>query len=417
MKRRVCIVGSGNLASNPRLLKEADALHGEGYDVTAVACDYTDALRAADDEIARRVPWQVRRVPRPLAGRYTSRVARLAVLPQAAAGLPVPMMLASEAYGGPARALRRATIDVPAELYIAHYVPSLPAACAAARRHGAMLSFDAEDFHSGEGAGGTVDSLRMAMVRQIEGAILPSCAYVTTSAPMIGRAYAERYGIAAPTTVLNVFPLDMAPAEAAIRVPGEAGRLRAYWFSQTIGLDRGLQAFIRAMARSQTDVTLDIRGSNRWGHGDALLGLARELGIGAKVRILDLAPPQDMVRLAATYDLGLSLETDVNESRRLCLTNKIFTYLMAGVPAMLSDTPAQASLAAELGQAAILVSLARPNLIAAEIDRISAAPALAASKAAASRLARQRYNWDLEKHVMLKAVEQAFARFEGNGAR
>jgi hypothetical protein len=52
VRRAVCIVSPGNLASNPRVLKEADALHGAGYDVTSVFCSYSDALRAADDEIA-----------------------------------------------------------------------------------------------------------------------------------------------------------------------------------------------------------------------------------------------------------------------------------------------------------------------------------------------------------------------------
>ena len=63
MRRTVCIVSPGNLASNPRILKEADALHGAGYDVTAVVCDYNESLRQPDDEIEASVPWKVIRVP------------------------------------------------------------------------------------------------------------------------------------------------------------------------------------------------------------------------------------------------------------------------------------------------------------------------------------------------------------------
>ena len=55
MRRAVCIVSPGNLASNPRVLKEAEALHGAGYEVTAVVCDYNEALRLADDEIEAAV--------------------------------------------------------------------------------------------------------------------------------------------------------------------------------------------------------------------------------------------------------------------------------------------------------------------------------------------------------------------------
>ncbi len=412
MPRSVCIVGSGSLASNPRLLKEADALHEAGYQVTAVCCDYTDALRAADDEIAGRVPWQVRRVQRPRLERYTTRLARQAARALGGLGVTVPVPLAAEAYGGPGRALRRAAEEIAADLYIAHYVPSLPAAAAAARRRGALLGFDAEDFHSGEGTGGPDETLRMRMVERIEGAALPLCAYVTAASPLIGRAYAEHYSIAAPATVLNVFPLAMAPkADGGAGTGG--GALRAYWFSQTIGLDRGLQSFIQGMSRARTPVTLDIRGSNRWGHGDTLIAMAADLGLEGRVTVLPLAPPDQMAALAAPYDLGLSLETDVTESRRLCLTNKIFTYLLAGVPVMMSDTPAQRALAPDLGDAASLVALADPPGIAAALDRLAPAAARARAKSTARHLAHDRYNWDREKSILLQSVASAFARREG----
>ncbi len=184
---------------------------------------------------------------------------------------------------------------------------------------------------------------------------------MTAAAPLIGRAYRARYGVE-PATVLNVFSSRNGADKTGVR---RAGTFRAYWFSQTVGLDRGLQAFIQAMARTTMRVTLDIRGGNRWGHGDRLMELARELGIADSVSLLPMAAPQEMVRLAADYDIGLSLETDVGENRRVCLTNKIFTYLLAGVPVLLSDTPAQYALAPELGAAARIVSLADPAGIAA----------------------------------------------------
>ena len=378
-----------------------------GYDVTVVTCDYTDALRSADDAIAAGAPWRVKRVRRPALGRYTSKAARQLVRFLGGSNEALPVMLAAEAYGGPSRALQRMVSLVAADLYIAHYVPSLPAAAAAARRHGSMLAFDAEDFHSGEGTGAREEDLRMAMVRRIEGALLPSCTYMTAASPMIGEAYVKRYGISAPTTILNVFPLSMAPhASPATTV---AGGLRAYWFSQTIGLDRGLQSFIQGMVHARTVVTLDIRGSDRWQHGDTLLALAGKLGIADRVRLLPVAPPQQMARLASDYDVGLSLETDVTESRRLCLTNKIFTYLLAGVPVLMSDTPAQRALAPDLGPAAAVVSLSEPRDIGAALERLASSATLTSAKETAAKLGRERYNWDREKGVLLDVVASAFA--------
>ncbi|MDP2332557.1 MAG: glycosyltransferase [Reyranella sp.] len=406
MSKTVCIVSPGNLASNPRVLKEAGALHEAGYGVTTVVCDYTEELRSVDDEIAAGAAWKVVRVPRPFGERVAAMAAdRLARL-VAIAGAHIPSGLAAYASGGPVATLRRAAREVPADLYIAHYVAGLAAAAPVARRRGAMLGFDAEDFHSGEGTGGAAEAFRMKMVETIERTALSSCVYATAAAPLIAKAYAARYGIA-PTTVLNVFPLAMAPA---VPSAAAAAPLRAYWFSQTIGLDRGLQPFLQAMARAKSRVTLDIRGGNQWGGGDQLTALARELGIADRVSVLPKAPPERMVTLAAAYDLGLSLETDVSENRGLCLTNKIFTYLLAGIPAVMSDTPAQRALAPDLGDAAVLVSLADPAAIAAALDRLAGSPAqLAEAKRTAWRLGRERYNWDIEKNVLLKAVGHAFA--------
>jgi glycosyltransferase involved in cell wall biosynthesis len=406
MRRSVCIVSPGNLSANPRLVKEADALHGAGYDVTAVVSDYSTGLRGFDGGIEAHAPWRVVHARRSPRERYVRVAANAVARAIDSIGARVPVSVAARAYGGPVAGLHAAASAVPADLYIAHYVAALPAAGAAAQRHGALLGFDAEDFHSGEGADGPAEALRMGMVRVVEGAWLPRCRHLTAASPLIGNAYASLYKVPGPVTVLNVFPLDMAPAQPpSPRPPGAP--LRAYWFSQTIGLDRGLQPFLQAMAQTAARIELEVRGDDPWKHGETLRTLARELGIADRLRVLPVAPPQEMVRLAAEYDLGLSLETDVSENRRLCLTNKIFTYLLAGVPVLLSDTPAQRALAPDLGAAAALVPLSDPKAIAAALDRL--AVGLASARAEALRLGRERYNWEVEQRALIASVEAAFA--------
>jgi glycosyltransferase involved in cell wall biosynthesis len=411
MPRRICILSSGNLSSNPRLVKEADALHQAGYDVTAIVCDYTEALKPFDDEIAGGALWKIIRLPRDRSERYVTAAARPVAQAFLASGMPVPLPVASPAYGGPAYALRRAAASVIADLYIAHYVPALPAAAAAARRHRALLGFDAEDFHSGDAIDDLAGSAQPKLVTRIEGACLPACACMTASSPMIGKAYATRYGVR-PRTVLNVF--SKTAIEPGAAQPREPGRLAVYWFSQTIGLDRGLQEFMRAMARAKARVSLDVRGSNRWGHGNTLMALARDLGLAERVRLLPTAAPDQMVKLASTYDLGLSLEIGNSQNRRACLGNKIFTYLLAGVPVMMSDTPAQREFAPELGSAAAVVSVTDPEGIARILDQLATTPAaLADAKATAWQLADRRYNWEVEQKGLVEEVGSAFTCHAG----
>jgi hypothetical protein len=399
---RICLVTPGNLAANPRIVKEADALQEAGYDVTAVVSDYSAALRPFDEAIVAEAKWRVVRAPHAPSDRYVSAAARVASRIIDGLGMALPPTVAAYASRGPIGALTAAATGVRADLYIAHYVAALPAAGAAAERHGALLGFDAEDFHSGEG-----DAQLTKLVRAVEGAWLPRCRHLTAAAPLIGKAYASAYGVPTPTTVLNVFPLKMAPPQvSAARSPDAP--LRAYWFSQTIGLDRGLQPFLQAMAQARTRVDLELRGADPWGHASTLLAQARDLGLADRVRVLPLGAPDEMVRLAAAYDLGLSLETDVSRNRQFCLTNKIFTYLLAGVPVLMSDTPAQRQLAPDLGAAAAVAPLSDPTALAAAIDRL--AVDLDAAKAHAAKLGRERYNWETEKAALLASVEAALAR-------
>lgn len=404
MRRSVCIISPGHLASNPRAVKEADALHEAGYQVTVVAGDLTGFVRHFDDEIVSRAPWAAVRVgPSSFANRVVSRAALVTV---EACHLPagrVPLWLATTGHSPQTSALRRAACAIPADLYIAHYVAALPAAAAAAHHHGAALGYDAEDFHAGEQVDRTNYSGRTALVQAIEGAFLPHCSHLTAAAPMIADAYAALYG-KKPLTVLNVFPRPAAGC-SLLDISRPRGALKVYWFSQSIGLDRGLQSFIEGVARTRARVTLHVRGSDEWGHGQALLVLARSLGIEDRVELLPMASPFEMVELAREYDIGLSLETDISESRRLCLTNKIFTYLLAGRPVMMSDTPAQKALAADLGEASALVSLSDPATIAEQLDRWALSPErLRKAGEVASQLAHRRYNWQVEKHVFLASV-------------
>jgi glycosyltransferase involved in cell wall biosynthesis len=408
MGRSICIVSPGHVASNPRVVKEADALHSAGYSVTVVAGNQTAAVRPFDEEIIAQVPWTVVRIG--ASSPSTRLVSRLAFATVRASRLPasrLPPRLAVVAYNSQTAALTRAACAVPADLYIAHYVAALSAAAAAARRQHAALGYDAEDFHAGEQAD------QAGIIQTIEGAFLPSCSHLTAAAPMIADAYGELYG-RKPITVLNVFP----PAAANDRpIPGgrPGSELSAYWFSQSIGLDRGLQSFIEAMALTRARVTLHIRGSDERGAGQALLALAHRLKIGDRIELLPMASPLDMVELARGYDVGLSLETDVSESRRRCLTNKIFTYLMAGRPVVLSDTPAQKALAADLGGAAALVSLSDPVTIARQLDAWALSPErLQAAAKTAWHLACSRYNWQVEQAVFLASVERAL---EGRGKK
>ncbi len=113
------------------------------------------------------------------------------------------------------------------------------------------------------------------------------------------------------------------------------------------------------------------------------------------------------VRSAAGYTAGLSLELRRPLNRNVCLTNKAFTYLLAGVPVILSRTRAQDRLAAELGDAALLLDLDDMQGSATKVtDWLNSPTVRCTARREAFRLGRERFNWDIEKGKFLARIEE-----------
>src|SRR5258708_3230019 len=116
-RRSVCIVSPGHLASNPRAIKEADALHEAGYRVTVVAGDLSSAFRPFDEELAARAPWTAVRIgPSPLSSRLMSRAALASVRACRLSPNRMPLWLAVAAHSPQTSALARAARAVSADL-------------------------------------------------------------------------------------------------------------------------------------------------------------------------------------------------------------------------------------------------------------------------------------------------------------
>lgn len=411
-RRTLCLVTSGNLASNPRLTKEASALKTAEYDVRIVAADIIAFLSRYDTDVAAQLDAPIVTVR--WHGVWPLRIVRL--FKRAAARLwvrcfkHIPLCIAIRAHHALTPALTNAASRVPADLYIAHNLAALPAAAAAARRHEAKLGFDAEDYHCGELENTNKNALDLHVRRRIEDTLLSRCQYLTSASPQISAAYSADYGVEM-LPILNVFPLSQAPREPSVPSSAGDGVRAMYWFSQTLGSNRGLEQMIDAVALMKTKVRLVLRGNASPDYARNLSQRARMKGgqdLCCRIELLPIGSPNDMVLLAAPFDLGLAIEPGHNRNNDAALSNKIFTYLLAGVPILLSRTTAQCRLAPTLAAAALLVDIHEPAQVAETLDDFFADTGRQrVARAEAWRLGRERFNWDIEKTRFLGAVERA----------
>ena len=404
---RICIVSPGAIGSNPRVVKEADALAEVGHDVTVIATRTLDCVDPLDEAVLANATWRAQRLDFRSRGigwrcRRASQIAQ-----QAAFSLIGWDGFAERAVSPFTAPLIAATKTVAADLYVAHYPAALPAAAIAARMNDARHAYDAEDFHLGDWPDGPDNEPKRRVVRAIEGRYLQNCAYVTAASPGIADAYAKTYGVARPTVMLNVFPRAQAPAAptpAGTAAPGPS----VYWFSQTIGADRGLETAVKAIGRARTKPHLYLRGNPAAGAVERLTSIAAEVGATDRLHILGSESPLDMVRLASAYDAGLSSEIGHTLNRGIALNNKLFTYILAGVPVLLSDIPAHRALAALAGNAVRVYTTEDDSSLAGAMDGLIGAPrTLADARVAAFQLGQTHFNWDLEKKSLYRLVATA----------
>ncbi len=404
---RVCLVTTGQPSTNPRAVKEADALSEAGYQVHLVGAHWAPWAEAADRRLlaSRRwtadvIDWRRERAPGLFwKSRLRHRAARACMTVPGLSGICLPA-----AVGRVTPELSRAARRVRADLFIAHNLGALPAAFAASRACGARLGFDAEDFHSGQFAEDD-RSPQVSAVERTERRYVPLCDYVTAASPGIADVYAAMRGGQRPRIVLNVFPLAMRPSSR--RPTSWHGPLTLYWFSQTIGPGRGLEDVVRAMGRMQDgEVELHVRGTWQPEYRESLLSVASTAGTRPE-RVIAYEPgdPDDMVRLAAAFDVGLAIEPGLTPNNDLSLSNKAFTYLLAGNAIVLTRTAGQRTLLPAIERAAVPYDAGRADVLAAALrvwlqDR----RALDEARRASWEYGSERFNWDREKAVVLSAV-------------
>src|SRR5262249_20666171 len=146
--------------------------------------------------------------------------------------------------------------------------------------------------------------------------------------------------------------------------------------------------------RLRHQVALHLRG--RWadGYECRLRAVQRDLAPAMTLEHHDPAPPDEMVALCQAYDAGLSCEEPAVENHRLCLGNKIFTYLAAGVPVMLSRTPAQQALARDLGDAAVSYDHGDAAGLSDALAELAAPGRRLQMRHAARAAAARRWHWE-----------------------
>lgn len=398
---RILIVSSSPLCKNPRSLKEADTLGRAGYQVTVLTLNGRESDEAIDREILKDAPFQKVALPYfgfhgPLglgthAGRALTSLSRRLV----------PLGIERRSALGSFHRLYRAACRQPADLTIVHAELGLAVGCELLKR-GRRVSVDIEDWYSRDLLPSARSHRPLRLLERIERCALHNASFVTTTSQAMAEALHTTYAGKKLCVITNSFPLQPALATSE---PGKTPTL--FWYSQTIGPGRGLEAFLRALNQTNAPSRLCLLGEIGPDYKNHLLNLLSGPH-QASVEFLPLTSPSHLPQVIARHDIGFALEETEPANKNLTISNKILQYLNAGLTIVASKTAGHREVLQGTPDAGILVDTGNSVQFTKTLDDLLSNPdALRKRQQAARKLAEDKYCWEKEAPKLLALVERA----------
>jgi glycosyltransferase involved in cell wall biosynthesis len=131
---------------------------------------------------------------------------------------------------------------------------------------------------------------------------------------------------------------------------------------------------------------------------ETIKNLVRDLHLEERVRIYPKMPFEELRQYTANVDLGLSLDKPLHLNYTLSLPNKLFDYIHAGVPVLVSDLPELRRVVNEYHVGWIAPKV-EPEVLANEIARALASKEYDQMKRNCLT-AREKLNWQQESQIL-----------------
>jgi glycosyltransferase involved in cell wall biosynthesis len=301
----------------------------------------------------------------------------------------------------------RAVSRQPANLYIAH---SEVAMAVAEDRldHGCLVGIDLEDWFSEDLPTDARKHRPVRLLRNLERKLLTSGGYSACPSRAMSEALAREFGCPQPTIIYNAFPWSDRESMDGLFKDRQDRRLPSiHWFSQTLGLGRGLEDLIAALPLLKYEAEVHLRGMPVSGFENWLAERLPEIWRG-RIVIHGLVSNAELLSRIAEHDIGFAGETTSIRSRDLTITNKILYYLLAGLAVVASDTAGQREVAEQAPGGVLLYPSGDASALAARLDEmLGSAEALKQVKSAALASAERTFCWERQEGTLLDSVGRA----------
>jgi len=189
----------------------------------------------------------------------------------------------------------------------------------------------------------------------LERKMVPKLKHAYTVCDSIAQIYTEKYGV--PFRVVRNVPVEKSSVQKGKINSGKSEKIILYQGAVNIG--RGLKQAIMAM-KFVSNAQLVIAGDGDIRQELEQLTESRELK--NKVQFLGRLSIEDLEKLTPQAHLGLSIEEDLGLNYRYALPNKLFDYIQAKVPVLVTNLPEMAAIVEKYAIGNVTLSLEPKHL-------------------------------------------------------
>ena len=360
-----------------RLLKETSSLlKAEELKKILIVALYEDKLQEFETIDARRSVWRVK-----LKSRSWSKSLWVQILKYLEFGW---------------RVSRFATAN-QVNMVNVHSLGLLPLGVWLKLKLGAKLIYDAHELET-ETAG--AKGIRKALSQLTEKLLIPYVDLTIVVGNKIKEFYQGKYQLKPIVTVLNCPQFRQSHRTTLLRdklnIPQHQ---KILLYQGGLGKGRGIEFLLEVgQTLSNQDYAIVFMG-----YGELEEKVKAIASQYSHIYFYPAVPPREVLQYTASADVGLSLIEDCSLSYRYCLPNKLFEYIMAQIPVMVSNLPEMREVVSSSQVGVVMEDVSRESFLnalskLASMDRDHLKNQLSKTS--------QEFCWEEQEKVMLAAYQQ-----------
>ena len=246
-------------------------------------------------------------------------------------------------------------IFVKTDVLLANDLDTLPANFLASKIKKVSLVYDSHEYFTE-----VPELINRKWVRRfwlgIEAFIFPRLEKVYTVSPSIAQVYEKKYKV--PVKVIRNLPRTQLPESGPFNINGVQNR-QIILYQGTLNKGRGLELAIQAMKFVEGTVLLIAGDGPERG---ALEQLTQSQQLTDNVIFTGRLPPGKLRGVTRQASVGISIEENRGLNYFFALPNKLFDYILAEVPVLVSPFPEMEKIVLEYGVGEILDSFDEKHL-------------------------------------------------------